>query len=79
LRTFDAHSDNEGTSHLGGEIRFFLGTTIYLDYIETIVIKFNVDFRLSTSGVAACFFRNFCKFFLNYKGVRKKSDVREEE
>jgi hypothetical protein len=64
---------------LGRRDSVFLGSTIYLDYIETIVIKLNVDFHLSTPGVAACFFRNFCKFFLNYKGVGKKSDVREEE
>jgi hypothetical protein len=58
LRTLDAHSDNEGTSLWGGD-SVFLGATIYLDYIETICIKLNVDFRLSAPGVEACFFAFF--------------------
>jgi hypothetical protein len=70
LRTLDAHSDNEGTYPLGGEIRFFLGETIYLDYIETTAILKNMHFRLYAPGVEGTFFCDFCKS--NFKKERRK-------
>ena len=78
MRTLDAHSDNEGTSLWGVEIRFFLGSTIYLDYIETTAISKNMRFRLFTPGVEGYFFCDFCKN--NFKKERKNEDeVRKGE
>ncbi len=78
MRTLDAHSDNEGTYHLGREILFFLWSTIYLDYIETTAISKNMHFRLSAPGVENTFFCDFCKNNFKKEG-RKEGEVREEE